>query len=67
MLNPEKIVIGGGVANAGQYLIDQLQEVVEANTYPPNRRHLKILLAQLGNDAGVIGAASLVLKERKRS
>ena len=67
VLNPEKIVIGGGVANAGQYLIDQLQEVVEANTYPPNRRHLKILLAQLGNDAGVIGAASLVLKERKRS
>ncbi|CRH94214.1 Glucokinase [Chlamydia trachomatis] len=62
VLNPAYIVIGGGVSAAGDFLLKGLQEVYDANTFPQIRTSTKLSLANLGNDAGVIGAASLVLK-----
>lgn len=61
LLNPSAIVIGGGVSAAGDFLLDGLKEVFEANVFPQIVGSTQIKLAQLGNDAGIIGAASLVL------
>ncbi|MDO4902986.1 MAG: ROK family glucokinase [Limosilactobacillus sp.] len=58
-LNPEYLVIGGGVSAAGQFLLNRVQENFEKFAFPTVRTSTKLKLAQLGNDAGVIGAASL--------
>lgn len=60
ILNPSTIVIGGGVSNAGQFLIDKIQDHFDTFTFPSVRDSCEIRLALLGNDAGVIGASSLV-------
>lgn len=62
-LNPEYIVIGGGVSKAGDYLLQKIQQVYETNLFPPIFDSTHLVLAQLGNDAGVVGAAALVLRE----
>ena len=62
VLNPANIVIGGGVSAAGQFLLDGVQKVFDENTFPQVRTSTQLVLANLGNDAGVIGAASLVLQ-----
>lgn len=62
VLNPAYLVIGGGVSAAGDFLLDRVRAVFEANVFPPIRQSTSLSLATLGNDAGVIGAASLVLQ-----
>ncbi len=60
IFQPEIVVIGGGISNEGEYLIQPLREFVEANRY--TRREVpsaKIVKAELGNDAGIIGASLL--------
>ena len=58
--NPEVIVIGGGVSRAGSFLIEKIEN--EFREYKFNAvKETKILLAELGNDAGMYGAALLVL------
>lgn len=59
-INPEKLVIGGGVSKAGDILLDKVQEYFERFAFPRVRLSTKLALASLGNDAGVIGAARLV-------
>ncbi|MBX4259835.1 ROK family glucokinase [Clostridium estertheticum] len=56
-IDPEIIVLGGGIAGAGQYLLDLITKEVLANKYYKDLPIAKIVLAQLGNKAGVIGAA----------
>ncbi|WP_034550390.1 ROK family glucokinase [Carnobacterium funditum] len=60
ILNPSTIVIGGGVSNAGEFLLDKIQDYFNTFTFPAVQNSCKIRLAQLGNDAGVIGASSLI-------
>ncbi|MDD5254834.1 MAG: ROK family protein [Candidatus Omnitrophica bacterium] len=60
MLNPQVIVIGGGVAGAGAVLFERVREVVSAQAMAVQSRKLKIVRAKLGNDAGLIGAAVMV-------
>jgi len=60
ILNPETIVIGGGVSAAGDMLLNGVEEYFQRFAFPTVRTSTKLKLAQLGNDAGVIGAASLV-------
>lgn len=60
ILNPEKILIGGGVSKAGQPFLDKIIAAFEANALPRVIDGCEIKLAQLGNDAGIIGAAFLV-------
>lgn len=58
-LDPEIIVIGGGVALAGDILFSRINENLKKYALPSTLENLKILPAQLGNDAGIIGAAYL--------
>lgn len=60
ILNPNSIVIGGGVSAAGEVLLKGVEKYFLKFTFPPLRQTTKLKLAQLGNDAGVIGAAWLV-------
>jgi len=60
-LNPEKIVIGGGTANAGKFLFDPLREKVQAQLSRSHYEKLQILPAHYQNDAGKIGSASIAL------
>jgi glucokinase len=59
-LNPELIVVGGGAAQAGEMLLAPLRAVMAARGMPGPATVVKIVQAELGNDAGLIGAASLV-------
>jgi len=59
-VDPEMFVIGGGVSRAGQFLIDKIEKHYEHFT-PISQNKGKIGLAKLGNDAGIYGAARLVL------
>ena len=60
VLNPEKIVIGGGVSKAGSILLDNIRLYFEKYAFERVRKSTSIAMATLGNDAGVIGAAWLV-------
>ncbi len=59
ILDPEIIAIGGGVSKAGDYLIRRLKEEVKTMFFTPNIEYGDIVLAQLGNEAGILGAAFL--------
>ncbi|MDD5513686.1 MAG: ROK family protein [Candidatus Omnitrophica bacterium] len=60
LLSPECVVIGGGVANAGKILFDEVRKTVYRQAMPIQAKHLSILKAELGSDAGLIGAGILV-------
>ena len=60
VVNPEAIVIGGGVSKAGEILIDYIRPHYEKNVFHGSRE-VKFSLATLGNDAGIYGAAKLLL------
>lgn len=60
VLNPELVVIGGGGSAAGQLLLEPLRATVERRSMPGPASVVRVVAAQLGNDAGLIGAASLV-------
>ncbi|MBU0710109.1 MAG: ROK family protein [Candidatus Omnitrophica bacterium] len=60
LLNPDAIVIGGGVAEAGLVLFDRIKDIVKKQAMPVQARAVKILRAKMGNNAGLIGAALLV-------
>lgn len=65
IFQPEIIVIGGGVCKEGEYLLEPLNEMVGDMTFSGKYLpHTKIKAAQLGNDAGIVGAA-LLGKESK--
>ncbi|MGM9926250.1 MAG: ROK family glucokinase [Bacillus sp. (in: firmicutes)] len=60
VLNPEKIVIGGGVSKAGDVLVEQVIAYFNNFAFFRVRESTEISIATLGNDAGIIGAAWLV-------
>ncbi|MFJ8245483.1 ROK family glucokinase [Peribacillus asahii] len=60
LLNPEKIVIGGGVSKAGDLLINSVRTVFQKHAFKRVSKSTEILQATLGNNAGVIGAAWLI-------
>lgn len=60
VLNPEKIVIGGGVSKAGETLLKPVRKQFEKFAFPRVAKSTELDIATLGNDAGVIGAAWLV-------
>ena len=66
LLNPDTIVLGGGVAKAGDLLFEPIRRTIQSTTMPTFYENLKILPAALGNDAGIIGSASVALDSMPR-
>jgi glucokinase len=60
LLSPDYIVIGGGVAKAGKTLFDAAKKTILSRAMKIQARHVRIVSAKLGIDAGLIGAAILV-------
>ena len=60
VVNPDAFIIGGGVSRAGQILIDALQEPFKAQVFHACK-DTPIVLATLGNDAGIYGAVRMLL------
>lgn len=60
LLNPEKIIVGGGVADAGKILMTPLKETLKKRAMKIAGEAVEVVPAQLGNTAGVIGASLLI-------
>lgn len=60
LLNPEKVIIGGGVAAAGDLLLDPIRKTIKERAMVVAGNSVEIVPAELGNSAGVIGASMLV-------
>lgn len=71
IFNPEIVVIGGGVAAAGDLLLDPAREVLAERALRPSREQVQVVPAAFGPDAGMLGAALMALEgsqsEAKRS
>jgi predicted NBD/HSP70 family sugar kinase len=63
LLNPQIVVIGGGIERAGSFLFDPLKKTVEEWAFEETTRVLKIVPAQLAENAVPIGAASVVVQK----
>ena len=62
IIRPEAFILGGGVSAQGEYLVEKVKKYCEEHDYGFKRSpKVEILIATLGNDAGIIGAASLVI------
>lgn len=61
-LNPERFIVGGGVSKAGDILFSRIREVFAELTPEPLQKGVEIIPAKLGNDAGIVGAAGLLLR-----
>ena len=62
VLNPDTIVIGGGVAKAGDLILEPVRRTIRERTTDVFHGHLRVVPAALGNDAGIIGNAALALE-----
>ena len=56
VFNPELVVVGGGFGRAGELLLEPAREVVAERALPTARDYVRIAVAVLGNEAGLIGA-----------
>ena len=62
ILDPEAVIIGGGIARAGEVLFSPLRQVLDRIEWRPGGRRVKVLPAGLGEFAGALGIASQALK-----
>jgi glucokinase len=62
LINPGRIVLGGGVSQAGERLFQYIRDTIRSRCEKTFWEKLEIVPAALGNDAGIIGAATLALE-----
>lgn len=62
LLNPDRIVIGGGISKAGKLIFDPLWKKMKQQLAPSFTKGLKVVPAQFGNDAGIIGSAAVAME-----
>ena len=67
VLTPEAVIIGGGVSASAQYFFPAIWAEIERRVLPSSRIRLQLLTAQLGNRAGMVGAAKLAWQIVERS
>lgn len=67
IFDPEMIIIGGGVTNAGKIVFDKVREVVNTRCFKAMAESCEIVPAGLGTDAGVVGAVALAILESKNA
>jgi glucokinase len=63
IFNPEMIVVGGGVAQMGDLLLDPARRVVETRAFKLPSQAVSIVPAHLGDEAGVMGAAVFAFQQ----
>jgi len=61
LVNPERIVLGGGVMNAGLPLLDRIRHWTEVYSMPTLYHETEVLLSSLGDSTGVMGAIAVAM------
>lgn len=56
-INPRRVIFGGGVAAAGEVILDPIRRTIQARVCLTDLKHIQVVQAELGNTAGLIGAA----------
>lgn len=64
IMDPNAFIIGGGVSEAGDFLIEKIKKYFQKECFETSK-NVDILLSNLKNDAGIFGGAALVIKKRK--
>jgi glucokinase len=59
VFNPELVVVGGGVAAAGELLLEPARQVLAERGLPPSRDLARVVAAEFGGESGMLGAALL--------
>lgn len=67
IFNPDVVVLGGGITNVGERLFSPVREMVARYALPRPRASVQVLLAQLGPDVGLIGAAGQAVASSRGS
>lgn len=62
-VDPDRIVIGGGVSKSGDYILDNIKKTIKQRALTASAKQTQILLSKLGTHATAIGAISLLLVE----
>ena len=65
LLNPEMVVLFGGITNLGENLLGPLKEEVKRRAFKKATESLRIELSQLGDNSGILGAARNILSKLK--
>jgi len=63
IFNPDMFIIGGGISKAGKIYIDGIKSNIDYYTLPNARKAVEIVPAEIGYEAGLVGAAALVFEE----
>lgn len=63
IFNPSLVVVGGGVTKQGDYLLDKINKSLDGKVGVNYKKNLTVKFAQLGNNAGMLGAEYLLLKK----
>ncbi|MCM3574452.1 ROK family transcriptional regulator [Mesobacillus subterraneus] len=63
IVNPKRIIIGGGVSNAGDFLLDNLKDTIKQRALTSSAKETEIVISKFGEDASVMGAVALILTE----
>ncbi|MFC1897547.1 ROK family protein [Chloroflexota bacterium] len=66
IFNPEMIIIGGGMVKMGDLLLNPARQAVRERAFPLLAQAVRIVPAQLGNDAGVLGAAVFAFQQKAK-
>ena len=61
ILTPEAIIIGGGISAGAEHFLPIVKAEIEKRVLPSSREGLQLLIAELGNQAGIVGAAKLAI------
>jgi glucokinase len=62
-LQPQVVIVGGGAIRAGEMLLEPARAVVAERALPPSREGVRIVAAELGEEAGLVGAGILALED----
>jgi glucokinase len=66
IFNPDVVVLGGGVTNAGERLFAPVRDMVQRYALPRPRASVRVVPAELGSDVGLIGAAGVAAATERR-
>jgi glucokinase len=67
VLTPEMSVLAGGMAGSGELLMNPMRQLIQQRAFEASYKNTKIVFSELGNDAGIIGAAGCLLTKLETS
>ncbi|ASN04153.1 ROK family transcriptional regulator [Virgibacillus necropolis] len=63
LINPEKIVLGGGVLNSAEFILPAIKQTIDQRALTPGAKRTEVSVTKLGENATLLGAISLLLIE----